>query len=186
MVKNFLENWFYRRKLAKDARKAQRTLTNCDFSYATQVGIMGFFKNEEDLLHLEAYMHKLQKEGKEVHMLLFTSEKKPPHYYMPKLSVDFVTRKMVNWYNIPASEEVCAFRNKPFHVLLDLCPDFRKDMLYVAATSRASLKVGSYHPQREPYFDLMLSLNQEYSKDLQRMIREVEKYLHEIKPREHE
>ncbi len=185
-MKNFIEKWLYARKLTRDARRVERILTNRSFSCTSQVGIMGFINNEEDLQQLEGYMHRLQKEGKEVHMLLFTSQKSPPHYYMPRLSVDFVTRKMVNWYNIPAGEAVWSFRNKPFHVLIDLCPGFRKDMLYVAATSKASLKVGSYHTLREPYYDLMLSLDHRYEENLQTYIREIEKYLHKIKPRDHE
>ncbi|MFO8055385.1 MAG: hypothetical protein R6U19_09530 [Bacteroidales bacterium] len=179
-VLKIIKNWLYKRKLTKDEKLVTRHYTNPDFSGAVKIGLLGFARNEEHLKKLEAYMHKLQQEGKEVNMLLFFPHKEIPHFCMPRLSVDFVPKKMLNWYSIPQGKKIRDFQRKPFDLLIDLCLEPRKETLYVVATSKASMKVGLYKEERVKYYDFMLSCKNADSRNLDNYIREVEKYLKKI------
>jgi hypothetical protein len=54
-------------------------------------------------------------------------------------------------------------------------------LLYVTALSRAKFKVGKEHPKYAPYYDLMLSVDENLG--LQSFITLAEKYLNMIHPK---
>ncbi len=171
----------WKRRLAQEEKLVSRRLSNTDFSAAKKIGLVAYVDNEDSQKKLEEYMHKLQQQGKEVYMLAFVAGREVPHYCMPKLSVDYVPGKSINWYNVPQGKAVKEFRQKPFDLLIDLCLDHRPENLFVAATSNASMKVGPYGENMIRYYDFMIFSNFSGQNALEQYLRSVEKYLGQLK-----
>ncbi|MGM0647670.1 MAG: DUF6913 domain-containing protein [Bacteroidota bacterium] len=150
-------------------------------SEACQIGLLAYVENEEQLHKVEHYMHHLQSLGKEVHLLLFVPGKEAPHYIMPRLSVDIVPRKMVNWFGIPQGKVVKSFQQKKFDLLIDLCMEHHKENLYIAITSNASMRVGLYGDNMLKYYDFMLSGSKNKIRSFEQYTQEIEKYLNQLK-----
>lgn len=176
----------WHRKLAQDERQVKRTLTNKNFNKAKHIGLLAYIHDEEHLKKVEDFLHHLQSLNKEVSMLAFVPHKEVPHYCMPKLSVDFIPKKNLNWYNIPNGKQIRDFQNKNFDVLIDLCLRHRKEVLYVAATSAASMRVGLFDQDLVRYYDFMISSSSGNRKNIDKYISEVEKYLNQINPDQNE
>lgn len=176
-----IKKWLWTRKVKQDERLVQRQLLNKSLTEADQVGLLAYVENEEQLHKVEHYMHHLQDNGKEVHLLAFTPGKEVPHYFMPRLSVDIIPRKMVNWFRIPQGKVVKSFQLKKFDLLIDLCMKHHHENLYIAATSNASMRVGLYGDNMLKYYDFMLSGNKNKKYSFEQYTQEIEKYLNQLK-----
>lgn len=181
-----IKKWMWKRRLSQEEKQVKRRLASKTFSNARKIGLMGFVENEEDQKKLEEYMHKLQNQGKEVYMLVFTASREVPHFCMPKLSVDYVPAKLVNWYQVPQGKAVKEFRQKPFDILIDLCLVHRPEHLFVSATSAASMKIGLYGKSMVRYYDFMISTKPSGHNAFEQYVRSIEKYLSQINPTNHE
>lgn len=176
----------WRRKLAQDERQVKRTLSNKSFNNAKRIGLVAYIHDEEHLKRVEDFLHHLQRKNKEVNLLAFVPQKEVPHYCMPKLSVDYVPKKNINWYGIPHGKSIRDFQNRDFDVLIDLCLEHRKEVLYIAATSAASMRVGLFEEGLVRFYDFMISSTSDNRNNIDKYISEVEKYLYQINPGQNE
>lgn len=176
----------WKQRLNQDHKQVSRELVNKEFSRISNIGLVAFIYDEKYLKSLEAYMHELQEKGKNVHIIGIVPDQQTPQYVIPKLSLDIIPRKMLNWYHIPQGKQVRDFQAKPFDLLIDLCFEHRKETLYITATSKASLKVGAYSKFAEPYYDFMLSTQKQEQETLTSFTSKAEEYLNQINPSGHE
>ncbi|MCF8331988.1 MAG: hypothetical protein K9H84_06015 [Bacteroidales bacterium] len=180
-----IKNWFWKRKLEQDVKSVNRQLLNTRLEDAKSIGLLACIPDEKKLQQAEQYLHKLQKANKEVNLLAFIPQKEVPHYCMPKLSVDYIPRKMVNWFGIPQGKPIKDFQQKKFDILIDLCLERQKVVLYVVATSSANMRVGLYRDDMVKHYDFMIS-GSEQKESMDNYIIEVEKYLNQINTKNHE
>lgn len=180
-----IKNWFWKRKLEQEVKTVSRQLLNTRLEEARNIGLLAYVPDEKKLQQVEQYLHKLQKDNKEVSLLTVIPQKEVPHYCMPKLSVDYIPRKMVNWFGIPQGKAVRDFQQKKFDILIDLCLQPQKEILYVVATSSANMRVGLYREDMVKHYDFMITVPEE-KKSLDNYINEVEKYLNQINTKHYE
>ncbi|MFW6019733.1 MAG: DUF6913 domain-containing protein [Bacteroidales bacterium] len=182
----WIKTWLWKRRLQKDEKQVNRKLATVTLDGAKHIGLVVYLYDEEQLKTIEDYVHNLKGRGKDIYLIVFTPGKEAPNYCMPKLYLDFVTKKMVNWFSIPYGKAIKSFQQNHFDIVIDLSLEHHKEILYLMATSRASMRVGLYHEAWTKYYDLMLSKKVNQKPDLKRYISELEKYLNQINTVNHE
>jgi len=182
----WIKTWLWKHRLKKDERQVNRKLKTVSLDNAKSIGIIASINDEEDLKTIEGFVHKLKNHEKDISLSVFTPGKEIPNYCIPKLYVDFVPQKMINWFGIPTGKAIRSFQQKDFDIVIDLCREHKKETLYMMATSRASMRVGRYNEKWTTYYDLMLSETDNDKKNLKHYISELEKYLNQINAVNHE
>jgi hypothetical protein len=81
-------------------------------------------------------------------------------HYLYRKGFDFFTRKQLNWFFKPQSENVDAFIKKPFDLLIDLSLDNPFPLKYIITFSEAKFKAGRYSDNCN-YLDLMIDITKE-------------------------
>ena len=103
-----------------------------------------------------------------------------PALTMPNITWKIPARIPAN--RNPSNDPIVEnFILEPFDLLINLCMNYKTPLLYVTALSRAKFKVGKEHPKYTPYYDLMLSVDENLG--LQSFITLAEKYLNMIHPK---
>jgi hypothetical protein len=100
----------------------------------------------------------------------------------------YFNRKNVNFFFIPGGNEVSYFLQKEFDLLIYAHPHFCAPLYYVAALSKAKMRVGPFLdnvPTSVGSFDLFLKLDKD-SSSMEGMLEMYLKYLKMIKPYEYE
>mgnify|MGYP000653869619 CR=1 FL=1 len=182
----WIKTWLWKHRLKKDASQVNRKLKTVSLDNAKSIGMIASIYDEEGLKTIEDFAYKLKKQGKDIRLIVFAPGKEVPNYCIPKLYVDFITKKMVNWFGIPDGKAIQSFQQKDFDMVIDFCGEHRKETLYMMATSRASMRVGRYNEKWTTYYDLMLTEKESDEKKLKRYISELEKYLNQINTVNHE
>jgi hypothetical protein len=117
------------------------------------------------------YAKSLKDKGKRVHLLGFFDDSGPIN---ENFTFKHFSRRNTDWALRPNGEAVEEFIKKPFDVLLNLEPETKIHSEYIAAMSRARLKVG---PCTENTYCYDLMIDTADKADLPKFIREIERVL---------
>lgn len=123
-----------RRSLAADQR--QRKSNTLDS--ARTIGVLfdaSLTRHKEEALE---FARSLEKKGKKVQLLGYVKVKQPP----TGLSFDFFFQKELTWTGTPKSEKALAFTKEKFDLLICLNPTDEAPLAWVAAHSKAAMKIG--------------------------------------------
>jgi hypothetical protein len=167
--------------LKKEFAAIERKKVAVNFEEAETIALIFDATNKDEFELVKKYIKKLKENKRKVRAIGFYDGKEEPTLMSSKLEYDFFSRKQLKWYLKPNDPIVENFILEPFDLLINLCMNFKMPLLYVTALSRAKFKVGKEHPKYTPYYDLMLSVDENI--DLMRFIPLAEKYLNMIHPK---
>lgn len=160
---NFLErtkaNWgdrIIRSKLTSTARNA----VPCNINGAQTIGILFNATEQVSFDIVKELVKKLTNKNNTIEVLGFVDTKQLIDHYLYRKGFDFFTRKQLNWYYKPISENVDNFIKKPYDMLLDLSLDNPFPIKYILTFSEAKFKAGRYSENCD-YLDLMIDISKE-------------------------
>ncbi len=142
-----LHHYFLQKKL-KSLRRETRSV---NWEDANTIGILFNATELNDRRTVLRYKEKLKNEGKQVKLLgYFNSEQSDPNFTFRHFN-----RKQIDWALRPSSPQIDEFMGFQFDLLLNLESRTRLHSEYIAALSKAHLKVGPVSRNTECY-DLMI------------------------------
>ncbi len=165
---NFITNIFLRTgqlALGKELARQNRQRKNCRISDAKSIGLLYYLADEATYNTVETFVKSLNEQQKKVRLICYTNTKNIPHYFIPKLSQDIITKKDLDWSQKPTNGFVKEFMGEKFDLLLDLSMADYFPLQYIAALSAASLKVGQYEETHTAYYDVMIKTSELTSLD---------------------
>lgn len=146
---------------------------------AAKVGILCQSPDAIDQQTLLNYVSRLEKQGKQVHLLAFIPDTKTPEEFpFPALNW-----KDCSWKGIPESDISHRFITQELDVLLTLCDQPHPVLQYLSALSKAHLRIGPQVGHHMAY-DLIIDVPTPLA--LPHFINQIEKYLTVINPQRHE
>lgn len=126
------------------------------FDKAQSIGILYDATQPEHEATIQKYRRNLQQSGKKVEMLAYVHEPQEADEATSSHQVHYLHRKQLTWTLEPKSSAVDTFINTPFDILLGLHIDGSQPLEYIAALSKAHLRVGQYRDNREFCYDLII------------------------------
>jgi hypothetical protein len=149
------------------------------FDSAQSIGLL-FDATEESKRHEAVECAKnLEKSGKRVRLLGFFNHKQPAS----TTQFDAFTLKETSWIGTPTSDKALMFAQQAFDLLLCYNPSECTPMEWIAAHSKASMKVGAA-TERPHDFDLQLEIPA--TRGLSYFIEQFQVYSKKIVPSKHE
>jgi hypothetical protein len=173
-IRQSIGNFFLR----KDILKVRRSRQIVNMKDVKTIGIIYDASEEASYTIVSNFVRTFQEDQKLVRTLGFVNYRRLPHYCFPKLSYDYFTRRDLNWYYKPVNLKVNEFVNEEFDVVIDLCMHHSFPLRYVAAMSKARLKVGRFGEKYSGIYDFMLNVDDTIS--LEDFIKEITHYLNII------
>lgn len=148
-------------------------------SYAS-ARTVGIFFDADDVDRRDialSFGKRLKEKGKKVTLLgYFDHPVSSPHFTFP-----YFTRSDLDWALRPKSKEALEFMRQPFDIWITADTESRLHAEYLAALSRAKLRVGPVTEHTECY-ELMIDSGKD---DLKQFLKQVEYLLEKTNP-EHE
>lgn len=143
------------------------------FDKAKSIGILYDATQPDNEAIVKKYRKNLQQSGKKVEMLAYVHE--PQDATDESHQVHYLHRKQLTWSLEPKGSIVEQFINTPFDILLGLHIESSQPLEYIAALSKAHLRVGQYRDSREYCYDLIIDTPQ--NDNLQNFIGQVDYYI---------
>lgn len=162
--------------LKKELREKKHKTIVSNLASARKIGILYHADDEATFKKVKRYVRYLKEEEgiRTIMALGFADVKEAPFYLQAKLEFDHFIKKDINWHGKPAGTTVENFINEPYDILIDLTLSPVNPLRYVLLNSRSTFKVGRYHEENEPYYDLMIDQKGE---DLDQFIQQINHYL---------
>jgi len=173
------------RFLKKEVDGKRRVVAK-NFKDIQKVGIVFNIKDEDDFKRIKGYISFFKEEGiKKVIAIGYYDGNISPHYLLSTLELNFINKKDLNWYFMPATHEVRTFCESDFDVLIDLLKDDCFPMKFVLAKAKSRMKIGRFSLENKKFYDFMIDADK--SKDMNYFMDQVNHYLHIInKPKVNE
>jgi len=155
LIQNIREK-FAKSFLLQQVNEINRRQKQVNIESARTVALLYYLPDEATYKLVETILSKLGELNLKTRVVCYTDLKIVPHYFIPKISQDIITAKDVNWRFQPQKPFVKEFILTEYDILIDLSLNDFLPLLYCAALSKASLKVGRYQEDHQIYFDLMI------------------------------
>lgn len=170
------KRFLYRKKLRFDAKavsNVERKMLN--IKDAQKIGILFNATRAEDIVSVTSFAERLKHSGKQTSILGFrhTKKKEPTN-------PQFINNLDVNWFYIPESEKITEFHQKEFDILIGAFINECLPLQYIAATSNAKFRVGTFRDETAAHFELMINTNQNQSLDY--LLEQIDHFLNLINP----
>ena len=165
-------------RLLKTKLQTPRTSQVHNFGDARSIAIIYKEKGESFYILVKQYVKYLSAEHgiREVMAMCYIENKKDiPYYHVHKLKFDYFTSAELTWRMEPNCDQVTNFVKQNFDILIDLEKEPCLPLRFILAESQAAFKVGYYHPDNEPFYDMMLASGQNDTFD--EYIKQVNHYL---------
>lgn len=164
---------FFRKALREHLQGHKQQRRPHNLNSAQTIGVLFEASEEDRRKQVLDIVQDLEKQGKKVQLLGFFDVRGPA----PTTVFPAFTRKDLQWSRVPKSAICLDFSAKSFDLLLCLEPEPAEAMIWIAATSRAAMKIG-FPTQGFDVFDLALEIPQ--SKDLRFFMDQLKIYLAKI------
>jgi hypothetical protein len=162
--------------LKKEVEGKRRAVVAKNFNDIQKIGIVFNVKDEDDFKRIKQYISFFKEEGiKKVTAIGYYNGKISPHYLRPTLELNFLDKKDLNWYFMPATHEVSTFCDSDFDVLIDVVKGDCLPMKFVLAKAKSRLKIGRFSEENQALYDLMIDANE--TKDMNYFMEQVNHYL---------
>jgi Family of unknown function (DUF6913) len=174
-IKKSIHRFLLKRKLSK----LENTHHSVPYGEVRHIGILFNAADQSDYVSIEAYANQLKEENKKVEILGYI----PLKHIEGILSYPYFTKKEINFFQIPNSQDVQDFINKEFDVLLHFSKEEELELEYISALSKAKMRVGKYNAEKLYCYDLMIE-GQNQTESIGDLIPVFNKYLKMIKNNE--
>jgi hypothetical protein len=165
-------------KKLKKTGTSPRSRRFLNYAESRTVGLIYKVKDvdQHDTIH-QYIKHLKEAEGmKEVQALGFwDSKEEVPEFLSSRRHFDFFTRADVSKIHEPAGDNIEAYVNEPFDILIDLTFEEQLPLLFILKRSAARFKVGFPGDFRDPMLDLIMQVAE--GKSLRECIEQVNYYL---------
>lgn len=158
---------YLHQQLKSNPRKESK-MTN--FELARSIGIIFDATDPSRRDRVLKYIEKIKKDNKSVKALGFFNNK----IENPNFVFKYYNVKNLDWAYRPTGDEVEFFMDQNFDLLINVDPETKIHTEFIAALSKANLRVGPYTENTYCY-DLMIDTSG--SKDLNHFIQEIERLL---------
>ncbi|MBN2347191.1 MAG: hypothetical protein JXJ22_00035 [Bacteroidales bacterium] len=148
------------KKLKTKADRIIRKRKICNIYDAKSIGILYNATHPVSFELVKDMAKKFAEKKIKIAALGYVDSKEVIDHYLYRPGFTFVSKKDLNWYFLPVSDNVDEFINTPFDILINLSLDYSYPLQYINATSVASYKVGRYNTNDE-YLDLMIDIEKE-------------------------
>lgn len=149
------------------------------FDLAKSVGILFDATEPEDREAVKQFAEQLKKKGKGVKTFGFFNHKQD----ITSFSFKGFNRNDVDWLDRPKSDQAQQFVNETFDVLISVYKGEQLPLEYIAALSKAHLRVGPYTDNTYCY-DLMIETSKDHK--AKKYLAEVEFFLSRTNNNKHE
>lgn len=131
---------------------------------------------------IQDYIAKLQGWKIKVKAVGFTRNELVAKQFLPVLSFDFILKKHLNWYGRPTTKCTEDFIQADFDICINIADPDLFPLKYIAALSKAKLRVGPYRQEDENIYDLMIQTEEMHNQE--DFLNHVHEYLTILNPRE--
>lgn len=170
-LKRTAGEYFLRSEAAGISRK--RTVSNLET--AKSVALLFDAENPENYELVKKYIKYLREGKKRVHAIGFFNTKHLPQTEYAKLDYDFFSRKELNWWGKPTVRFIDNFVNEEFDILINFSLDDSFPLKYIAALSKAKMKIGKHDEGEEQLYDIFIQ--QPEGKSFKFFMRQIDHYL---------
>jgi hypothetical protein len=167
-----------RKNLHEDHSKLSRIRKSHNLDSARNIAVLYYIADEDCYKRVDEFVRTLNERNIKVKLACYTDQKFIPHYFIPKLFQDAITLKDINWQFKPVKPFVKDFLGEEFDILIDLSLSEYLPLLYLAANSKAGLKIGRFDESHQEFYDLMIDLTPDAT--LEYFISQVIHYLNKI------
>ncbi len=169
-----LRNYFYRKNIEQKLAVLKRKSVLTNLHDAQTVGILYDSTNPDNDIIITKFAESLRHQGKTVDILGFVDDKKIDH----KADVQIFNSKSLSWTRVPADERATKFAAQNFDLLFAAFTAENKPLEYIARTSAAKWRVGSYDQKKTDFYDLMINMGDKT--ELQHFIEQATYFLNKI------
>jgi len=168
---NRLQQFFYSHHLKNRLKRHGVRHQVVNFQRAKYIGIVFDGTDEQNIVTVHNYVHKLKKRELKVSMLGFVDASNMTE----NMSYMAFSRKEINWYHKPSHHKPVEFTGKEFDILINAHTQESAPLEYIATFSNAKFRVGPYLEDDKAHcFDFMIRTK---SDDLEDFLEEVDHYL---------
>ncbi len=171
-----IQSVFFERYLNDLKRQNRNNSKSLSFDAMQTVGILFEATNVDERGIVFQYADELRARGKKVKLLGFFDNTVDD----PNFTFRYFNRKNLDWALRPTGENVKEFIEQPFDLLITLDPVSKDYAEYIAATSKAHLRVGPI-TERTFCYDLMMDTGAR--RDLRNFIQHMESVLEKTNTR---
>jgi hypothetical protein len=177
VVRGILANLRFRNELDQNMYGHETV----SFDAAKKIGLLYDATDQKNFEIVKEYVKSVRGRQKEILALGYVDKKELPQNQFAQLSLDFFTRKDLNWQRFPQSLEVSNFIKEPFDIVLNLADNSIFPLRYIAAVSKAKFRVGRFDETSVPCYDMMIEAAPGI--ELKHFISQAEEFLGKIKSR---
>jgi len=145
-----------RHNLFEAHRKVKRERKNLGIEEAKDILLVYHLTSEATFKAVEDFVVMLQEKHINVKVVAYSDLKNVPNWFPKDSTHGIIIPKDVHWDLRPKNEFITKVLAEKYDMLIDLSLQARFPILYVAALSIASMKIGSYDENNKDYFDLMI------------------------------
>jgi hypothetical protein len=170
----YIRTVLFKKALHRLLTEQQRSRKTHTLESARTIGVLFDATADKPRQEVLDFVKTLEKRGKKVQLLGFFNVKQPPAV-VPDFP--FFFKKETHWTGRPKAEKADAFAKEKFEVLLALNPSDLPALIWLAAQSQASMKIGFATEQPN---DLDLQLETPPEKGIRHFTEQLERYLDTI------
>ncbi len=171
-----LRNRFFQRALKQQARQNTAARRSINFNDAQFIGLLFDATDLDEREIVFQYAEKLRDRHKRIKLLGFFDSMVEDSNFTFK----YFNRKKLDWAQRPIGENVQEFAAQPFDLMIHLSTTAKPQMDYIAAISKAHLRIGPYSDNTFCY-DVMIDSGS--NKNLKDFIQQMESVLEKTSTR---
>lgn len=146
---------FLKQRTANQLKKNKAVRKSTAYKQVETIGILFSVEDRKKHDEVKEFIHKLQQDGKKVHVLEFLPEKKENFEFM----FDFFSVKDISFWGKIESAKTLKFSDTSFDYLFCLDAKLNPMITYVLARSKSKCRVGKFNENVKALFELMIDSN---------------------------
>ena len=134
-------------------RKNKTTRSTTAYSNVVSVGVVFCILEETLLININSFIHKLQKDNKQVTVLAYLPNNMEQYNY----PYNYFTPENISFWGRFKNSEATNFMHQSFDYLLHLDDKQSTVVRGILAQSNAKCRIGKYANTSNPYYELMIN-----------------------------
>lgn len=147
--------------LKKDASKVERTRKDPDIHKNASIGILYDATDKDNFEVVREFFRDLRSHEKNPVSLGYIDYKEVTFHPLARPESDYFFKDQLNWMKKPSGPVVENFIKEPFDILINLTLEDFHPLDYIAAVSKAGLKIGRANSAVSFCYDLTFHLDKD-------------------------
>ncbi|MFC2347381.1 MAG: DUF6913 domain-containing protein [Bacteroides sp.] len=157
-----IKRWWSRKRLLRFKRISRGVRTLRRLSSCTTFLFLFDAEDQQACEQINSFARELLRHGKQVMICSYSDAKELSLHLRGMQNATILRPTDLNWYERPVSERFLTMVNTPYDLLLDFTHEPAMPLLWLCATSQASIKVG-FAPQPPLEYDLLIAAGERSS-----------------------